>query len=195
MLVERLHEGLQRFVFGGLNHLLQAESWAQQRLRPHSGAVVLIEAGPLSIPLLIDERGLLLPAPGVALPDVTITLPVDAPLRLIADRQGLMSSVKLAGSADVAESLGFVFRHLRWDAEADLAVLVGDIAAHRVAGIATQFGQTARQGLSRLGKGLAEYATEESGLLAPVRDIEHFAREVHLLRDDLARLEKRIGRL
>jgi len=40
-----------------------------------------------------------------------------------------------------------------------------------------------------------EYATEDSSLLAPGRDIDSFGRAVDTLRDDLARLEQRIKRL
>jgi ubiquinone biosynthesis protein UbiJ len=47
----------------------------------------------------------------------------------------------------------------------------------------------------RLGLNAAEFATEESGLVTSARDLTLFGRDVDQLRDDAARLEKRISRL
>ena len=44
------------------------------------------------------------------------------------------------------------------------------------------------------GRSFAEYWTEEQPLIAGARDIEAFNRAVDQLRDDAARLEKRIER-
>jgi hypothetical protein len=54
-------------------------------------------------------------------------LPDDAPL-IRADRSAsLFSAATISGSADLAETLGFVFRNLRWDIEHDLSRVLGDI--------------------------------------------------------------------
>lgn len=185
---------VHKLVFTGLNHLLQGETWARDRLRHHTGAQVLIEAGPLSLNLRIDEHGLLCigePRP----PAVTITLPVDTPVRFLLDRDNLFSAVKIAGAVDVAETLAFVFRHLEWDVEADLASVLGDIPARRLVRLGKQFGQRLQDGTRRLAENMVEYTTEDSALLAPRGDVARFAKDVDHLRDDLARLEKRIARL
>lgn len=188
--------GIDKLLFSVLNHLLQGETWAQERLRPFAGAQVLIEAGPISFDLVIDERGFFRSGGGSAKqPDVTLTLPADTAVKFIVDRQNLFSAVKLSGSADIAESLAFVFRNLRWDVESDLAGLIGDIPARRLsmlgAGLAGHFQDSAK----RLAENVIEYATEDSLLLVPNRDIDAFCREVNELRDGLARLEKKIARL
>ncbi len=179
----------------GLNHLIRNESWAQERLRSHAGARLQVDGGPLSIQLLIDEHGLFLAADGAGTPDVTLTLPADSITSVLFAQEKVFSAVKLGGSADIAESLAFVFRNLKWDAEGDLAGIVGDIPARRLA----MFGQTAiagiQEGIAKASENIAEYAVEDSGLLASEKDLTAFGKDVNSLRDDLARLEMRISRL
>lgn len=185
----------QNLIVAALGHLLARESWARERLRPHSGAVVCIEGGPLLLALRIDEHGMLAACePGVE-PDVTLTLPADAPLRLLLDRQSLFAGIRLAGSADIAEALAFVFRNLRWDAEEDLARVIGDIPARRLSLLGSrlvrEFGEASR----RLTANVAEYVSEEVDIVVPAREVASFVSEVDRLRDDLARLGKRVARL
>jgi len=187
--------GIDQLLFAGLNHLLRNEAWARERLRPFSGAQILIVAGPFKLNLLIDEQGLLTKGAADQPVDVTLTLPADAPLRFLLDRNSLFSSVKLAGAADVAESLAFVFRNLRWDVEGDLAGVVGDIPARRISLLGARLAGELQDSARKLGVNVVEYATEDSALLAPGRDIDSLGRAVDTLRDDLARLEQRIKRL
>ena len=97
--------------------------------------------------------------------------------------------------AEVAEALGFVFRHLRWDAEEDLSRVLGDIAAHRLVDGGRRFAAEGRRSLERAGGGVAEYLTEEAPLLVPRSALPAFAQEVVALRDAVARLDKRIARI
>lgn len=187
--------GVDKLLVSALNHLLQAEPWARERLRPHAGARVVIVGGPLQLNLGIDEHGLLAAGEPSGTPEVTVSLAADTPARLLVDRSSLFSSVKIAGSVDIAESLAFVFRHLRWDAEADLANLVGDVPARRLAILTGRVGHQLQESTRRLVDNLAEYAVEDSSLLAAKRDVVSFGNAVDHLRDDLARLEKRISRL
>ncbi|WP_265945262.1 ubiquinone biosynthesis accessory factor UbiJ [Dechloromonas sp. A34] len=187
--------GVDKLLVSALNHLLQAESWARERLRPHAGAQVSIAGGPLQLNLRIDAQGLLAAGSSSGIPDVSVTLAADTPARFLIDRNSLFSSVKIAGAVDIAESLAFVFRHLRWDAEADLANLVGDIPARRLALFAARVGSQAQESARRLIDNMAEYAIEDSTLLAAKRDVVSFGKAVDQLREDLAHLEKRIARL
>lgn len=156
---------------------------------------MLIVGGPLQLNLSIDAQGLLAVGSSAGTPEVTISLAADTPARLLVDRSSLFSSVKIAGSVDIAESLAFVFRHLRWDAEADLANLVGDVPARRLAILGGRLGHQVQESARRLVDNLGEYAVEDSSLLAVKRDVVSFGNAVDQLRDDLARLEKRINRL
>jgi ubiquinone biosynthesis protein UbiJ len=186
---------LNSLAIRALNHLIQGESWAQARLIAHSGAQVLIVSGPFVLSLRIDEHGLFHAGDRERQPDVSVTLPSDVAIRLLFDRDSLFSSVKLGGSADIAESLAFVLRNLQWDAEGDLARLVGDIPARRVSRIAQTMAMAIQQAIARVADNCVEYAVDESGLLTPDRDMTEFGRAVNCLRDDVARLEKRISRL
>jgi ubiquinone biosynthesis accessory factor UbiJ len=186
---------LQKPIVAALGYLLTRESWARERLRPHAGAVVCIDGGPLLLKLRIDEHGMLAACEAAFEPNVTLTLPADAPLRLLLNRQSLFAGIRLAGSADIAEALAFVFRNLRWDVEEDLARVVGDIPARRLnlvgQRLVKEIGETGR----RLTANLAEYVSEEAQFIVPAREVSGFASEIDRLRDDLARLEKRVQRL
>lgn len=188
-------EALTPLVVRVLNHLIEGESWAQQRLAAHSGAQLLVDSGFFVVRLAINEQGLFQPSEKVLQPDVSITLPGDLPARLLFDRNTLFSSVKLGGSADIAESLAFVLRNLRWDGEADLALLVGDIPARRLSRLGTTLAAAIHDAVTRVTDNFTEYAVEESAILAANREVAAFGSAVVCLRDDVARLEKRIARL
>ena len=188
-------EALNRLAIRALNHLIQGESWAQTRLIAHSGAQVLVDSGLFVLRLGIDERGLFHAGDKALEPDVSITLPSDLPARFLFNRDTLFSAVKLGGSADIAESLAFVLRNLQWDAEADLAQVVGDIPARRLARLAQAMAAAIQDAVGRVAENFSEYALEESGMLAANRDVTAFGSAVSCLRDDVARLEKRISRL
>lgn len=184
-----------RAILSAINHVLRQERWAVERLRPFSGSRMLLAAPPLRLFWQIDEQGCFDLGDVDALPDVTLTFPSDAPARFLVDRESLFSSVKLAGSADLAEALAFVFRNLRWDVEGEIAQMLGDIPAHRLVMLLSGAARQARSGLQRAADNLAEYASEDSGLVVPGRETAAFASAVDELRNDAARLEKRIARL
>lgn len=186
---------LTRALLPALNHVLKGESWACQRLKAHAGAQVRIHGGPLDWQWVIDEAGFFQPGDASHAADVTLSLPNDLPVRLLTQRDSLFSSVKLAGSVELAETLGFVFRNLSWDVEADLAQVVGDMAAYRLVKIGRALANSLRSGLSRTGENFAEYLGQESQLLAQADEVQGFGDAVTQLRDDVARLEKRLRAL
>lgn len=186
---------ITHLVVRALNHLSKGETWATERLRAHAGAQIFIDGGLHAIRLAIDEHGLFLAGSAALSPDVTITLPADIALRLLFERDKLFSSVKLGGSADIAESFAFVLRNLNWDAEGDLASVVGDIAAHRIALIGRSVASGARESIKRATENVVEYVAEESATLTTPAHITEFGQAINHLRDDVARLEKRISRL
>ena len=178
-----------------LNHLLQHEAWARQRLTPFYGQSARIEGGPLPLLLTVGAEGMFQPGSVDETATVTISLPPDTPFRLLSDPSGIFGAALITGSANFAEALAFVFRNLRWDYEADLAGIVGDIPARRIARLLSEGAAWHRSAAQRLGLNFAEFATEESGLVTSTQDLHQFGRDVDQLRDDTARLEKRISRL
>jgi len=178
-----------------VNHLLSGEEWARQRLQPFAGQSARLEFGALTLPLVIGPAGLFVAGDAQAPAGVTITLPADAPLRALTDRRSLFAAARISGLAELAEGLGFVFRNLRWDAEADLAHWVGDIAAHRLIAGGGQLLRWHRQQAKNLALNLAEYWTEESPTIARRLDVADYCRCVAALPPQLDRLEARIAAL
>jgi ubiquinone biosynthesis accessory factor UbiJ len=178
-----------------LNHLLAREDWARQRLKPYSAQTAHIEGGPFQLTMTVDELGAFRPGKPEEVAAVTITLPSDAPFRMLTDPSSIFGAARITGAANFAETLAFVFRNLRWDYEADLAGIIGDIPAHRISRLLAEGATWQRSAVKRLGLNAAEFATEESGLVTSARDLTRFSQDVDQLRDDAARLEKRISRL
>jgi ubiquinone biosynthesis protein UbiJ len=177
------------------NHLLAGEDWARDRLAGFAGKTASLQLGSqMSVWVRISETGLLERTVAESPPTVSIQLPADAPVRALSDRASLFASATIAGSAELAETLGFVFRNLRWDAEHDLSQLVGDVLARRGLQLAARLARWQVSGARNLALGVAEYLTEEAPAITRRRDVERFCSEVDALRDDLARCEKRLAR-
>lgn len=179
------------------NHLLDQAPWARERLMPFAGAVVCIEAPPLSLSFSLDHQGFALePDEASASPEATISFALaDLPALIPQGLQAVARSARVAGNAELAEALAFVGRNLRWDIEEDLSRLFGDIAAHRMTGLAQSLQTAQRQGLVSLAGNISEYLVEEQPLLVSTRALKSFVDEVSALRDGVARLEKRLQRL
>jgi len=179
------------------NHLLSQAGWARARLQAHAGQTARLSVQPLGdIDFCIAADGYLAEWSAAQAPDVSLHLLVGELPRLLVDGlETAMRHVRIEGNAEFAEALGFVFRHLRWDAEEDLARLFGDIAAHRLVEGGKQLMDQGRRSAQRAGGTLAEYLTEEAPLLVSRHALPEHAQALIALRDDLARLDKRLQRL
>lgn len=179
------------------NHLLAQAGWARQRLQPHAGRTARLVLSPVAeIDFSVANDGQLAEWSGEEAPEVSLRLAVaDLPRLLVDGLETAMRHVRIEGNAEFAEALGFVFRHLRWDAEEDLSRLFGDIAAHRLVEGGRKVVDEGRRSLERASGNVAEYLTEESTLLVPRKALPAFAEEVVALRDAVARLDKRVARL
>lgn len=178
-----------------INHLLTGEDWARARLTGFAGQTARLEFASVRLQFTILESGLLTAAEAAAPVAVSIRLPDNAPLRALTDRPSLFSAATISGSVDLAETLAFVFRNLRWDVEHDLSQVLGDIVGRRATRLLKGVAQWQARSAQNLALGLAEYLTEEEKAVAPRRDIEAFCAAVDALRDDCSRLEKRLGRM
>lgn len=188
---------LSSLFLSATNHLLAQSGWARQRLQPHAGRTARLELAPVAlIDFSIAADGHLAEWSGEDAPEVLLRLAVAELPQLLADgMESAMRHVRIEGNAEFAEALGFVFRHLRWDAEEDLSRLFGDIAAHRLVEGGRKVVDEGRRSLERASGNVAEYLTEESTLLVPRKALPAFAEEVVALRDAVARLDKRVARL
>jgi ubiquinone biosynthesis protein UbiJ len=176
-----------------LNHLLGAEAWARDKLKPYAGQCVEFRAPPLpALRLDILESGLLGNAAQDAAPTLVVTIGAGALPAMVRGEDALMREIGIEGNADLAGTVQFLFRHLRWDLEEDLSRVFGDVLAHRMVDGGRRFAAWNREAAGKLAQNLAEYWIEEQPLLARPADARQFLSDVDQLRDDLARLEKRI---
>jgi ubiquinone biosynthesis protein UbiJ len=179
-----------------LNHLLEAESWARERLAPFAGETVELRAPPLpALRFAIAADGRLLPAADGAAAALTITAGPGALAAALQGEEQLMRAVEVAGNARLAAEVMFLVRHLRWDVEEDAARLIGDVAAHRLTGMARGLAAWHADAARRVAESLIEYATEEKRVLIRRGELDEFAAAQARLRDGLERLQKRIERL
>jgi ubiquinone biosynthesis protein UbiJ len=179
-----------------LNHLLGRETWARDRLIPFAGKRVLFTLPPfLNVGLAILDSGLVAEARDATGFDLEVGLTPSLLPRLLMRDAAAARSAEISGDTELARTIEFLFEHLRWDAEDDLARAVGDVPAYRLARGARAAVAWQREAAERLAKNLAEFVTEERALVASSADVHDFVAEVDELRDAVERLEKRIARL
>ena len=184
---------LETPLVAAINRVLEAEGWARERLAPFAGEALELRAPPLpALRFSIVEGGRL--AEG-GTPTLTLTLRPESLPALARGEEHLMRTVGIEGNERLAQALLHLARHLRWDAEESLSRVVGDAAAHRIAGLARDFAGWQVDAARRLAAGFMEYAQEEARLLAPREGFTALAADAARLRDALERLEKRIERL
>ncbi len=182
-------------LLAAINHLLGQAAWAREKLAPFAGHSARIKLPPFEAAFLVGADGCIAaPLPDANL-EVSISLPATTPLLVLQGKDAVMRAARIEGSAEFAEALGFVIRNLRWDAEEDLSKMVGDVAAHRLVAGTREFAAWQQQAAQNLAENLAEYFTEEQPLIARQADIAEFSSGIDRLRDDVARLEKRLQRL
>jgi ubiquinone biosynthesis accessory factor UbiJ len=185
---------------GALNHLLEAEPWARERLAPFASETLELRAPPLPrLRFTIAADGRLAAASRdqspAAEPSLVITVRPDALAAAVKGEDHLLRSIDVAGNARLASEVMFLVRHLRWDAEEDVAKVVGDAAAHRLVAMAREVAAWHADAARRIAESFVEYATEEKRLLVTRGELEGIAAAHARLRDALERLEKRIDRL
>ena len=175
-----------------INHLLRSASWARDALRLHAGKTARFEVFPFAVALTVLDSGEVTPAGADATPAATVKLAPGLMLRLAARDESAWREIEISGDTDFASAIHHVTRNLRWDVEEDLSRAFGDVAAHRMAQTGRTLRRWSEQAVENTGRAFAEYWTEEQPLIAGARDLEEFGRAVDQLRDDAARLEKRI---
>lgn len=177
------------------NHVLRATPVALERLRRHAGRTVAFALGPIELAFTVQTTGELVPAPDGAARDLDVRISPFLLPRFAAGDEAAFRDIDMRGDMELAQEISFLLRNLRWDAEEDLARVLGDVAAHRVAGVARMFSRAVRETGVRGAQSLAEYWTEESPLIASRVKVAGFVDGVARLGDDLERLDKRIAGL
>lgn len=177
-----------------LNHLLRQSPGAAEILSRHRGRSVRFDLVAAQFDFRIADDGYFSEA-AVEMPDAVIRPTATLLARLPFFGREALRDADYSGDSALLHSLDQVFRSLDWDAEADLAPLLGDIAAHRLAAAGHDAVHTLRHSARALGQNASEYLVEEVELMARKVDVARFNRAVDTLADDVARLEARLARL
>ena len=177
-----------------LNRLLAAQPWARQRLAPFAGETVELRAPPLPALRFSIVPGGSVEAGG-AEPSLSMQVKPELLAALARGEEHALRAADVEGNAALAAEILILARHLRPDPEELLSRLVGDIAAHRIAGAGRALAAWNLDAAKRLAAALADYATDESRLLARRAELDALGESLARLRDGIARLDKRLERL
>ncbi|WP_057046444.1 ubiquinone biosynthesis accessory factor UbiJ [Bordetella pertussis] len=190
---------LPRIAARALNALLERESWARDRLARHAGKTVRFALGGFALSLTIDSEGRVQEADSAVVPNVTLSAAESSSLARLLPGDGRADFADLthiSGDAALAQVVADLARDLRWDAEDELARVVGDIPAARLLG-----GARALAG-GRLARNVSEYLAEESAVLVGRPqweqwrlDLARFGADSDALARSAAALEARLARL
>lgn len=174
-----------------LNHLLQQTPGAAEALVRHAGMGVRFDLALKPLDFRIADDGYFSEAV-VDTPDAVIRPTAALLARLPFFGRDALRLADYQGDPALLATLDRVFRQLDWDVEADLAPLVGDVAAHRLHDLGRDALAGVRQAFTALGVNAGEYVVEEAELMARQVDVDRFNRAVDTLADDVARLDARL---
>jgi len=175
-----------------LNRMLGREEWAREKLAPFAGRVVRLEALPFSLQWAVAEGGTLAANDDDGAPAVTIGLALSSLPFALLDPQAATKDVRLQGDAEFAQALSFVLQNLRPEPEEELSRFVGDAAAMRIVGLVRLSASHWRELAERMLDNTANYIVTENPMVVGRDEVAAFVEGVTRLRDDVARLEKRI---
>ncbi|NMM75612.1 hypothetical protein B2J86_03605 [Acidovorax sp. SRB_14] len=129
-----------------LNHVLMQERAATERLARQSGRVARLQWRGYSMALQVTPAGLFDLAPPTQEPHLRLEATQTSPLDLAQSAlRGDKPAVRIEGDVQLAADLQWLADNVRWDAEEDLARLVGDVPAHMLAGMARRSVEALRQ--------------------------------------------------
>ncbi len=129
-----------------LNHVLQQEPQAMERLVRQKGRVVLVQWRSFVFKVQITPAGLLDLAPADATADLTLVLTEESPFAIAQTlMEGGKPPVRIEGDVQLAAEVNWLVDHVRWDVEEDLSRIVGDAPAHGMVQAARSFAEALQQ--------------------------------------------------
>ena len=130
-------ETLNRLVLF-LNHVLMNEPEAMRRLARQKGQRIELVWQNLQLQLQVTPAGLFERGQFEGF-DLRLTVTEESPLDMLsALARGDKPRVRIEGDVQLAAEVNWLIDHVRWDAEEDLARLVGDAPAHTLAQLGRQ---------------------------------------------------------
>ena len=189
LLVQAIEEALAR--------ALALDSRASSKLRKLEGRSLSIDLSgtPVRFTLRVVDGAFAVAAGLDDGADATIRGTPGSLLALSMSENTLGGKVEISGDAGRARQFQKAFADIDPDWEEPLTRLFGDVIGFQIAQALRGFWTWAKDAVSRLAGDAREYLQEESRVLVHPLELESFMDDVDDLRDDTARLEKRIARL
>jgi ubiquinone biosynthesis protein UbiJ len=183
-----------------LNKNIQASTPARELCGQLSARVIAVRVRDtaLSMYFTIGDDTVKLTTASDSEPDVVLTGSLLTLARMAGQSgEGAIrdGSLDLTGDAETARAFQQLLAFARPDIEEELSGLVGDVAAHRLGEIARSIGRWGRGMRLTMRDNIREYLQEESRRLPSRYEVERFAKDVDVLRDDVDRLAARIDKL
>jgi ubiquinone biosynthesis protein UbiJ len=182
-----------------LNHLLDQQPTSQSRMQKESGKTLVLVIAPVKLKFWVNEQGHFQP---IALNqsaddsvDTQITLEWADLIGSVSKPSAVSRKAVIEGNMNFAQTVSIVINDLSWDSERDLAQIVGDEQAVWIMNALSALGTNARDVLQRFKSSLHEYVVYEQSMTPTEEEFNSFCCEISQLRDDLARLEKRLSKL
>ncbi len=184
-----------------LNRYLRLEPAALDACAKLEGRSIALRAEEFDWTLVIEPiaSGVRVTDADTGTADVTLSAPtarlLGFALRTASGERGLPPGLRIDGDAELLDRFGRIVLGIGFDLEELLARVVGDGAAHRVAGGLRGLFGWSRNAVDRLALDTSEYLREETGDLAGAADAEEWMDAVDRLRDGTDRLEARLARI
>lgn len=182
-----------------LNHLIAQQRSTCERLAKEAGKVVLFDVSPVKVAFRVTSEGFF----QVSRQSASVTAPADTEIKIdwtdlvgsISAPSGISKRAQISGDMDFAQTVSSTVLDLHWDPENDLARVVGDAQAVWIMNSLSRVGVSLKDLLTRLKSNLREYAVFEKEMTPSADEFDEFKQGVSALRDDLARLEKRLQKM
>lgn len=183
------------------NRYLALDPEAPEKLKAFEGSIICIDIkGPnRKIFLALNNSGVTVLNDNQADADATITGSPAALFKLGLSRDSaplfFTGEVEIRGNTRLGREFKSVLADMEIDWEENLSAIVGDIAAHRIAGVVEGLKSWGSTALGNFTDDVGEYLQEESRDVVSAAEMENYFVQVDRLRDDAERLEARINRL
>ena len=179
------------------NRVLSDYPLAREQLAQHAGKSIVASVGPLESRQRVAVDGLLemVGEGGDVQPDVSFQIPLSLLPRLARKEDAAFREIVFRGESEFAALLSSRAHEVEWDVEEDLSKWIGDIAAHRIVDTVKHTHAWRQDATQRFTENVAEYLTEERRVFITRSDLDALAIANEALRDDVARLEARLGKL
>ena len=184
-----------------LNRLISLDPAAENQLETLAGAriAVIVDGSPVEVEVEVGPAGVRLGPLSDLVKDVQISGTPLALLRMAheARTSGDVSGaeLKIVGDVETVQKLKRFLAAIDIDWEEQLSRYIGDAGARATTLAARVIDEWARQFANTMRMNFGEYLEEEIQAVATASELQAFAEQIDVLRDDTERLALRVERL